>query len=153
VVQGTREANLWRSRRSLHQDHPYRFHPNAKHFNGQEELQDRPKTPTCAQTSRQAMRTENWVAHGNLLGAKGCPSKSIGVKRWSSLFTLPYWEVGYHVSCCHTFYLGIHMHYSWSPQCHPIPKCIPSERDGFFGLYPCSWTHFFPTSCNVKTFI
>jgi hypothetical protein len=44
---------LWKpifekSQQWLHRDHPYRFHPNAKHFNGQEELQDRPKTPTSA---------------------------------------------------------------------------------------------------------
>jgi len=35
------------------------------------------------------------VAADNVLGAKGCPSHKIGVKRWLALFQLPYWDVSH----------------------------------------------------------
>jgi hypothetical protein len=53
----------------------------------------RPRTTTTIETLRWAQRTEDWVAEGNVLGAKGCPSRKIGIKRRSALFELPYWDV------------------------------------------------------------
>ncbi len=68
------------SRRWLQRNHPYRTHPNAKHFNGKEELRRRLRTIIATETLRRAQRTEDWVAKGNVLGAKGCPSRKIGIK-------------------------------------------------------------------------
>jgi len=81
------------SRRWLQRDHPYRTHPNAAHFIGVEELRMKPRTTTGADTLRRARRTEKWVARGNVLGSRGCPSKETGLKRQFALFKLPYWEV------------------------------------------------------------
>ncbi len=38
--------------RWLQRNHPYRTHPNAKHFDGKEELQRRPRTTTTTETLR-----------------------------------------------------------------------------------------------------
>jgi len=57
---------------------------------GAEELWMKPYTTTGADTLRWAQRTEKWVAQGNVLGLKGCPSKETGLKRSSTLFKLPY---------------------------------------------------------------
>jgi hypothetical protein len=81
------------SRRWLQRNHPYKTHLNAKHFNGKEELRRRPQTTIATETLRWAQRTEDWVAEGNVLGAKGCPSRETGIKRRSTVFQLPYWDV------------------------------------------------------------
>jgi hypothetical protein len=81
------------SRQWLQRDHPYITHPNAAHFIRAEELRMKPRTTTGADTLRRARRTEKWVARGNVLGSRGCPSKETGLKRQSPLFKLPYWEV------------------------------------------------------------
>jgi hypothetical protein len=78
------------SRKWLQISHPYRTHPNAKHFDGKEELRRRPWTTTTTETLRQVQRTEDWVAEGNVLGAKGCPSHNTGIKQHSAMFELPY---------------------------------------------------------------
>jgi hypothetical protein len=61
--------------RWLNQNHPYKIHPNAQHFNGHEELRGRSNIITAAEVRRQAHKTEEWVVVGNVLGEKGCPSK------------------------------------------------------------------------------
>jgi len=81
------------SRRWLQRNHPYITHPNAKHFDGKEELRRRPQTTTATKTSRRTQRTEDWVVEGNVLGTKGCPSRKTGIKQRSALFQLPYWDV------------------------------------------------------------
>jgi hypothetical protein len=53
----------------------------------------KPRTTTGANTLRRARRTEKWVARGNVLGSRGCPSKETRLKCQSTLFKLPYWEV------------------------------------------------------------
>jgi hypothetical protein len=53
----------------------------------------KPRTTTNGDILRRAQRTEKWVARGNVLGSRGCPSKEIGLKRQFALFKLPYWEV------------------------------------------------------------
>ncbi len=53
----------------------------------------KPRTTTGADTLRRARRTDKWVARGNVLGSRGCPSKETGLKSQSALFKLPYWEV------------------------------------------------------------
>ncbi len=81
------------SRRWLQRNHPYRRHPNAKHFDDKEELRKRPRTTTTTETLRRAQRTEDWVVEGNVLGVKGCPSRKTRIKQRSALFELPYWDV------------------------------------------------------------
>jgi len=88
-------------RRWLQWNHPYKTHPNARHFDGREELQRRPHRTSVEEIMWQARRTEEWVRVGNVLGAIGCPSRKAGVKRLSTLFTLPYWQVG-HLSISHS---------------------------------------------------
>ncbi len=72
----------------LWKNHPYRTHPNAKHFDGKEEVQGRPKTTIVAETLKCPHMTKDWVTIGNVLGAKGCPLHKTGVKHWSALFQL-----------------------------------------------------------------
>ncbi len=48
---------------------------------------------TSANTLRRAQRIKKWVAWGNVLGSRGCPSKETKLKRQSALFKLPYLEV------------------------------------------------------------
>jgi len=81
------------SQRWLRRNHPYRMHPNARHFNGHEELQEKLHTTTATETIRQARLTEKWVADGNVLGARGCPSWMSGMNRLSTFWGLSYWEV------------------------------------------------------------
>ncbi len=81
------------SRKWLQKNHLYKKHPNAKHFDGKEELRRRPWTTIVVETLRQAQRTEDWVAEGNVLGVKGCPSRKIAIKQRSTPFELPYWDV------------------------------------------------------------
>ncbi len=50
-------------------------------------------TTTGVDIFKRAQRIEKWVARGNVLGSRGCPSKETGLKRQSALFKLPYWEV------------------------------------------------------------
>jgi hypothetical protein len=76
----------------------YRIHPNAQHFNGHEELRGRPDIITVVEAKRQAHKTEEWVAARNVLGAKGCPSKSSGMKHLCAFWGLPYWEVSMNYS-------------------------------------------------------
>jgi hypothetical protein len=78
------------SRRCLRKDHPYKTHPNVAHFIGTEELRMKPRTTTGVDTLRWAQRTEKWVARGNVLGSRGCPSKETKLQRQSTLFKLPY---------------------------------------------------------------
>ncbi len=40
-------------------NHPYRTHPNAKHFDGKEEVRGRPKTTIVVETLKQAQMTKN----------------------------------------------------------------------------------------------
>jgi hypothetical protein len=87
------KAVFERSRRWLQRDHPYRTHPNAAHFISAEELRTKPCTTTSVDTLRWAQRTKKWVARGNILGLRGCPSKEIRPKRQSALFKFPCWEV------------------------------------------------------------
>jgi len=77
----------------LQRDHPYRTHLNVAHFIGAKELRMKPRTTIGADTLRRARWMEKWVARGNVLGLKGCPSKETRLKRQSALFKLPYWEV------------------------------------------------------------
>jgi hypothetical protein len=81
------------NRRWLNQIHPYKIHPNLQHFNGHEELRGRSDIITTTKVRRQAHRTKEWVALGNVLGTKGCPSKNSGMKLLCALWGLPYWEV------------------------------------------------------------
>jgi hypothetical protein len=80
------------NRRWLQRTHPHQMHPNALHLNGKDEMQTRPHATTIEQL-RWVRRTENWVAAGNSLGVKGCPSGTNGMQRECALFDLPYWEV------------------------------------------------------------
>jgi len=61
------------SRRWLRRNHPYRTHPNEKHFDGKKEVRGRPKTTTTVETLRRAQMTKDWVATCNVLGGKGVP--------------------------------------------------------------------------------
>jgi len=79
--------------RWLNRNHPYKIHPITQHFNGHEELRGRPNIITAVEVKRQAHATEKWVVAGNVLGAKGCPLKSSGMKRLCAFRGLPYWEV------------------------------------------------------------
>lgn len=95
VVQWSKESGkavFEGNRRWLQKTHPYQMHPNAQHFNGKDEMQTRPHAMTIERL-RWVRRTENWVAAGNSLGAKGCPLGTNGMKRECALFDLPYWEV------------------------------------------------------------
>jgi hypothetical protein len=74
----------------LRRDHLYRTHPNATNFIGVKELWMKPCTTTGAVILKRAQRTKKWVARGNVLGSRGCPSKEIGLKHQSALFKLPY---------------------------------------------------------------
>ncbi len=78
------------SRQWLRRYHPYKTHPNATHFIGAKELWMKPYTTTGANTLRWAQRTKKWVAWGNVLGSRGCPSKETGLKCQFALFKLPY---------------------------------------------------------------
>jgi hypothetical protein len=69
------------SRRWLQRNHPYRTHLNANHFDGKEEVRGRPKIKITLETLRRSQMTKDWVATGNVLGAKGCPSHKTRVKR------------------------------------------------------------------------
>ncbi len=109
--------------RWMNRNHPYRIHPNAQHFNGHEELRGRPDIITAVEAKRQAHKTEKWVATRNVLGAKGCPSKSSGMKRLCAFWGLPYWEVSMNYSAhppqmCYMFrptiQQGIRQTYFWS---------------------------------------
>jgi len=95
----------------------------AQHFNGHEELRGRPDIIIVVEAKRQAHRTEKWVVAGNVLGAKGCPSKSSGMKCLCAFWGLPYWEVSMDYSAhppqlCYMFrptiQQGIRQTYFWS---------------------------------------
>jgi hypothetical protein len=58
----------------LRKYHPYIFHPNAGHFNGQKELWGKPHTSLVVDIVRSARKTKEWIVVSNALGAKGCPS-------------------------------------------------------------------------------
>jgi hypothetical protein len=67
-------------------------------FNGHEELKGRPDIIIVIEAKRQAQRTKEWVAAGNVLGAKGCPSKNSGMKRLCTFWGLRYWKVNMNYS-------------------------------------------------------
>ncbi len=115
------------SRRWLQRNHPYRKHPNAKHFDDKEELWRRPRTTTTTETLRRAQRIEDWVVEGNVLGTKGCPSRKTGIRRHLALFDLPYWDVSVkeiyspNVLCILTSRLTIM--WGCKPSCHHHMSC------------------------------
>jgi len=53
----------------------------------------KPCTTIGVDTLKWAQGTEKWVARGNVLRLRGCPSKEIGLKRQFTLLKLPYYEV------------------------------------------------------------
>jgi hypothetical protein len=66
---GTNIVNQWSkelgkpifqgSRRCLRRNHPYKTHPNAKHFDGNEEVQGKPKTTIVVKTLKQTQMTKD----------------------------------------------------------------------------------------------
>ena len=81
------------TRRWLPPDHRYRSAELKDHFTGAVEERAQPAAVTVEEQMQHAQQFQAWKEAGNREGAAGDPSKIHGVKRLSTLHTLPYWKV------------------------------------------------------------
>jgi len=62
-------------------------------FNGKEEHRSKPPRVSGVQHRRRGEARQRWIHAGGTVGNESDPVKRNGVKRHSSLFALPYWDV------------------------------------------------------------
>ena len=77
-------------RRYLGRHHPYRWNTR---FNGKRESRTRPATVLGVDVIRYAAWRQSYLDLDGTEGGKGDPVHSIDVKRLSTFFELPYWQV------------------------------------------------------------
>ena len=79
------------ARRHLPPDHPFRRLRAA--FNNHQEWEVAPVRPSGEEVCRWGMERDEFLRQGGIENSEDDPVRVHGVKRWSTLFKLPYWKV------------------------------------------------------------